>query len=231
MTIAYRSFFVLGFIFLVLPLSINATLKKEQINQLNAIHHTHRITFFCEQSFQENGDLILPRCQSCPTSTLKVQWMPIIPLSHLASHLSCYRDKLCLDKNAKSYGGLRCCQKISPLFNEMKKDLYNYVPENPTIARLKGHYAYGELSETSYSKSGCHFKIDKKRKQVAPKPQLLGQIARTYLYFHQHYQLPLTYEEKTRYARWNKEYPLTDWERKRNQLIFEQQGKHTTYLF
>jgi deoxyribonuclease-1 len=226
-----RHSYILGLILLMWPISILGTLKKEQLNQLFEIHKTHRQTFFCDQVFKENGDLVLPRCNTCPTSPLKIQWMPIIPLHRLASHLPCYRDKPCMDKHGRLYGGLRCCQKISPHFIEMSTDLFNYVPENPSLIRMKGRYAYADFSNHPVSSSGCHFIIDKKHRQVSPAPPLLGQIARTYLYFHQHYQLPLSHEEKMMYSRWANVHPLSDWERKRSQLIFERQGKHYTYLF
>lgn len=223
-SMAKQFYLLLLILILFCNLSVSsASLKKQQVNQLFDIYQTHHFTFFCEQAFQSDGYLILPRCKSCPNTPSKIQWMPIVPLQRLASPLSCYRDKPCLDKSGKRYGGLRCCQKTDPFYIRMSSDLYNYVPENPTISRLRGQYVFSEFQDVEHSHSGCHFYIDRKRKRLSPAPNTRGIIARTYLYFHQQYQLSLSQEELNLFKRWNQAYPISEWERKRSQLIFEQQ--------
>ena len=206
-------------------------LKKNLHSLLFQIYETHRYTLFCEQAFHSDGELILPRCKTCPTTPLQIVWMPIVPLKTLASTLPCYREKICVNKKGKAFGGIRCCQKMDPLFKKMSSDLRNYVPENPVLVKLRKHYGFQESSLDIHSLSGCHFVINKQLKTLSPSPRARGFIARTYLYFHQEYHLPLSTEEKNTFLQWHTQYPTTPWEEKREQLIFEKQENDHSYAF
>jgi deoxyribonuclease-1 len=76
----------------------------------------------------------------------------------------------------------------------------------------------------------CHFYIDKKNKLVEPAPHLRGMIARTYLYMRDTYQLALAGDELRLYQAWHQQYPVTEWERERNNKIKEIQGKKNPYI-
>lgn len=209
--------------------SVSAHPPKMMQTTLHDIYKTHRLTLFCEQAFDETGKLSPSHCKTCPSTPLQIHWMPIIPLTTLASSLPCYHQKQCFNKKGKTFGGVRCCQKIDPYFVKMSTDLRNYVPENPLLIKLRKNYHF----ETAMplSKSGCHFYVDPQKKSVSPAPSARGLIARTYLYFHQRYQLPLTDEEKKMFIQWHENYPLSEWETKREELIVTLQNNRNPYTF
>jgi deoxyribonuclease-1 len=222
-----RLFFL---ILLFISSSISAHPHKKLSQLLFQMHESYRYTLFCQQPFLPSGTLILPECKSCPSTPLHIQWMPVVPLKALAAPLSCYQEKRCVDKKGKSYGGLRCCQKMDPHFINMTKDLRNYVPENPLLVKLRKNYPFDNAFNTS-STGGCHFYVDQQNKHVSPSPLSRGLIARTYLYFHHRYNLPLSQEEKNLYFKWLEEHPPSEWELKREQFIYEQQGDRNPYAF
>lgn len=205
---------------LLLPLPLFAALRKEHIQSLNAIYYSHRFTFFCEQPYDENGQLAAFRCKHCAPHSYSIQWMPIIPFQTLAASLPCYQHRPCYTKTGKPYRGQRCCQKTDPLYATMSTDLNNFVPENPTLIQARKNYAFSDFDDQK-SSSGCHFYLDHAHKRLSPAPATRGLIARTYLYFHHRYRLPLTQEEYTLFHHWDKTYPPSDWEKIRFQRIRE----------
>lgn len=215
---------------LIVPFYAFAYPSKIIQTKLHHIHEAHRFTLFCEQAFDETGKLVPSRCKTCPSTPLQIRWMPIVPLTTLASSLPCYHQKLCFDRKGKTFSGLRCCQKSDPFFIKMSTDLRNYVPENPLLIKLRKNYRFNTTTLFS-SKSGCHFYIDPQHKFVSPAPSARGLIARTYLYFHEQYQLPLLEEEKKMFTQWHETYPLCEWEAKREERIAKLQNNRNPYTF
>lgn len=210
-----RLVFVVG---LFLSCSISAHPHKKLTQLLFQLHESYRYTFFCQQPFLASGTLVLPQCKTCPSTPLQIQWMPLIPLKTLAASLPCYQEKRCVDKKGKAFGGLRCCQKIDPRFINMTQDLRNYVPENPFLVKLRRNYPFDDTLNNTGTE-GCHFYVDQQNKYVSPASYTRGFIARTYLYFHRRYDLPLSKEEKNLYLKWHEEYPPSEWELKREAYI------------
>lgn len=219
-------------LFLLLSFSFQATASlKAHHAKLHYIHETHRLTLLCEQAFDETGKLVPSRCKTCPSTPLYITWMPIVPLATLASSLPCYRQKQCFNKKGKTFGGLRCCQKIDPYFIQMSNDLRNYVPEDPFLTKLRKNYRFEATTPSTSATSGCHFYVDSQRKSVSPSPSARGLVARTYLYYHERYQLPLTEDEKKMFMQWHQTYPLSEWEAIREERIVTLQNNRNPYTF
>ncbi len=182
---------------------------------LHKIYADHQITFFCEQKFSSQN---------------KIQWIPIIPLKQLAQNRLCYREKICINRKGVRFKGLRCCQEVDPLFQKMKNDLHNWVPETNSVKQQRRNAGFGLVKEPIVPIPGCHFYLDSKRKRLEPSPLVRGMIARTYLYMKDSYHLSLPPEDLALFMAWHQQYPVTAWERTRNQRIRDLQGNGNHYV-
>lgn len=73
-------------------------------------------------------------------------------------------------------------------------------------------------------------KIDFKNKQAEPPARARGAIARTYFYMRDRYQLRLSRAQTQLFEVWDRAYPVTEWECKRNQRIAAVQGNPNPYV-
>lgn len=202
--------------------------QRQFTNYLQTIYQDHRITFFCEQPFSEEGNIHSRHCKNCASINTPIQWMPIVSKHQFARHLNCYREKLCMSKNGQLFKGLRCCKESDLTYQKMDMDLHNYVPEGELKSQRK-RYRFG-LIPNKIEIQGCHFYVDKKNKIIEPSPKNRGMIARTFLYMHDTYHIPLSQEEKILYQEWHQQYAISNWERLRNEKISAIQGNSNHYI-
>jgi len=194
-----------------LPRPLTATLYQ--------IYQPHRLTFFCEQPFSSKGEVLIRSCDTCSPTRATIQWIPIVPFPVLAQHLPCYREKICVNRQGQRFKGLRCCE-THPIYQKMRADLYNFVPEITALKQQRKHYTFGEITTKPFaSPKACHFYVDKKMKMVEPAPYLRGMIARTYLHMQETYHFPLDPKERNRFLTWAQQYPPTAWEEERKRRI------------
>lgn len=194
-------------------------LHKPIVTSLYQVYQNHRLTFFCEQPFSSKGEVLIRSCDTCAPTWSTIQWIPIVPFPVLAQDLPCYREKICINRHGQRFKGLRCCE-TDPLYQKMRADLYNFVPEIASLKQQRKHYTFAEITTKAFTTSkGCHFYVDKKMKIVEPAPHLRGMIARTYLYMQETYHFPLDLKERNRFLTWSQQYPPTAWEEERKARI------------
>jgi len=198
---------------LAAPPVMPVTSEKKAHQILQKIYQQQPFTFFCHHPFQNTP----------------IQWIPVIPYPQLAQSRLCYQALLCVDSHGKPYKGLRCCQKVDDTFKKMRLDLHNLIPENAMLKQPR-HFRYGIIASGSKENHSCNYYFDKKQKILEPAPHLRGQIARTILYMHDTYHIALSADEIHLYFAWHKQYPVTPWERERNQRIREIQGNSNPYI-
>lgn len=205
--------------------------KKTQLPvQLMQIYHSHYVTFFCQQSFSAPGEINVKGCPKCPALPQPIQWMPLVPRQQFAADLNCYKMKSCFNKKGEYFKGLSCCQKQDSTYQQMNSDLHNLVPESRYLAQLRARYKLGYVKETFKKKSSCELYLDPKNKIMEPPVAVRGMIARAYLYMKETYRIPLSREEYDLYLKWHQEYPVTAWERERNQKIKDLQGNENRFV-
>ena len=76
----------------------------------------------------------------------------------------------------------------------------------------------------------CEFNVLFKQKRARVQEDLRGVIARDYLYFHKKYKMKLSKQEMKKFKAWNKLYPATSWEKKRNRRITKIQGNANEFI-
>ena len=193
------------------------------------IYETHPFTFFCETPIEDDFTVLSRNCDLCPLQNTKVKWMQIVPSRKLAQGRACYEAQICKTSTGKSFKGLTCCRATDHDFNQMEADLHNIAPEVPNLKYLNDHYSIKALqvSNTPYL---CDLKVDASAKYILPPAQSRGAVARTYLYYNQKYQLPLSEEEKSLFTQWHYAYPPTPWEKERNAQIYALQGSYNPWI-
>lgn len=190
-----------------LPASSVATPQKPRSFHARqmAIYAEQPLTFFSAQMFDQQGKISLKPNKKCPTTTVSVRWIPIVPLATCLQNEICYQQKICVNERGVRYKGLACCQERLAHYAKLKHDHYNYIPEITLYAsRIKTCLA-------------------------SPEPEYRGFIARTYLYLYDTYFVALSLETRQQYLRWHHEYPPEEWELKRHHQIAQYQTKNLYY--
>lgn len=198
----------------------------------------HRETFYCSCKFDQHNRIDLASCgyriQQDKRRAQRLEWEHIVPVSHLAAHLECWRKPICCKetKNGKScFRGRKCCQQIDPDFAKMEADLHNLVPEIGELNALRSNYRFGELPHIAEHQFGqCELKIDPETRRVEPSSTVKGIIARVYLYMSDTYHFHLSDSQRQLFTAWNTQYPPDAWEIEWDNRIFKIQGNHNLYI-
>ena len=108
----------------------------------------------------------------------------------------------------------------------MSQDLHNLVAETRHVKQLRAQHFPGILPNVTPT-LGCNELISDKKRHVIHIPEAQrGPIARIYLYMNDTYQLKLDQSLLTTLESWHSLYKVTDWEKTRNRLIFNEQGTY-----
>ena len=189
---------------------------------LNKIYHDHRITFYCEAEFDEQGKIYLSRNFNTPKYEKRAnrrEWEHIVPAENFGRTFSEWRDGHpdCIDKDGKSFKG-RKCASVNPEFAKMEGDMYNLVPAIGAVNAMRSNYNFTEISDIPYTFGDCPMIIQNKK--VSPPEKTKGFISRTYFYFEQRYpRFHINQAMKKMMIVWNEKYPVDAWECKRAKRI------------
>lgn len=202
---------------------------------LREIYRDYPLTFYCSCSFNQEGKIDLASCgyrvQTNLQRAQRLEWEHIVPVSQMAMHLACWKNKLCSKGDGKRYQGRACCREQDPSFSKMEADLHNIVPEIGELNGCRSNFRFGLLPQIKSGQFGaCAFKIDPETRRVEPRAEVRGQIARAYLYVAKIYHLHLSDSQRKLFWAWNKQYPPESWEIERDRRIANIQGNHNPYI-
>lgn len=141
--------------------------------------------------------------------TQRIEWEHIVPAENFGRHLPCWKR-----------GGRKACKK-DPLFVKMEADMHNLVPSIGELNGDRSNFRYaqagGEITFTQYGK--CRFYVDFKNKRAYPRDEIRGDIARAYLYMSKTYHINLSKQERRLMEVWDRLDPISEWEKKKNEMI------------
>jgi len=161
----------------------------------------------------------------------RIEWEHLIPAENFGRQFPCWREgnAKCVKKNAKSYKGRRCCEKLNKKYRIMQADIHNLFPAVGELNGDRSNFRF-DFEEASVGQYGeCKFDVLFKERRAKVKKELRGVIARDYLYFNQYYGMKLSKQEMKKYKAWNKQYPATIWEIERNKRITKVQGNSNSF--
>ncbi|WP_159959160.1 endonuclease [Pseudomonas sp. R76] len=147
-----------------------------------------------------------PRKNAKRASRIEIEH--IVPAWVIGHQRQCWQD-----------GGRRNCTATDPLFSQAEGDLYNLVPVVGEVNGDRSNYAYGLVQGVEPQYGACAMAIDFKAKTAMPRPEMRGFLARTTLFIYDKYDLRLSSQDRRVYEAWARQYPVTVWERWRNQRV------------
>lgn len=160
-----------------------------------------------------------------------IEWEHIVPAHAFGHSLPCWNtgNDICTKKSGKEYKGRKCCNKVSKEFKLMQADMYNLVPAIGEINGDRNNFTFTELEGEPRVYGKVNFEVDFKARKVEPPEYAKGQIARTYMYFHKTYNLPISKKQMNLYKAWDKQYPMTNKEKLVYKKIEKIQGNKFVY--
>ena len=146
----------------------------------------------------------------------------IVPISRAAGHRACWQD-----------GGRSHCAANDDQFALMYADMHNLTPAIGAINAQRSNHRYGDVDGHEADYGACTTAFDEHAKRLEPRDQAKGFIARTYFYMADRYALAdeiLPPATEKLMMRWDRQYPVSDWERLRNQRIAKVMGHTNPYV-
>ena len=194
--------------------------------QAAKIYQGHKKTFYCGCNYSVTDEKrLIPDLNSCGYKVRKqerrasrIEWEHVMPAWVFGHQMRCWQN-----------GGRRNCKK-DPVFKSMEADLFNLTPAIGEVNGDRSNYGFGVLPSTPNMYGQCDFKVNFKQRTAEPPAAKRGKIARIYLYMAARYKLKLSKQDKQLYTAWNKMYPVTAWEKERNERISRVQGWSNPYV-
>jgi len=179
-------------------------------------------TFYCACAYQGNR----VNLGSCGYSVRKqqrraarVEWEHVVPAWVIGHQRQCWQN-----------GGRKNCTRSDATFKAAEADLHNLVPSIGEVNGDRSNYALGMLGEKPTQYGACPMVVNFKAKTAMPPQPVRGAAARIYLYMADHYQLRLSKLDRRTYEAWNRQYPVSEWERWRNQKVGCVMGHGNPYV-
>ena len=222
---------------LTIALSLNAaSFSKSKKLLLKKVYHDNMVTFYCENPYEikrikgkektlivQDEQYYTPRNRyyksgKINTRAQRVEWEHVMPAHNFGKHLPCWQD-----------GGRKACRK-DKTFKAMEADMHNLVPAIGEVNGDRSNYRYGANKPKANQYGNCKFEVDFKAKRAYPKEDIRGDIARTYFYMSDKYNVRLSKQERKMMEAWNKQDPVSEWERIKNKRIEKIQGNLNHYI-
>ena len=196
---------------------------------LKKIYSGHETTLYCGCKYY-GKELNLNSCgvylPDAPKRLKLLEWEHVVPAERFGRVVSAWANGATVCANKK---GRKCAGKSSALFRQMEGDLYNLYPESggingarsnkPPLEILTGKIKSFGKCETTVGKNG-----------FVPRKSVRGEIARTYQYMSEAYDLKLTSAETSQYKRWSDAAPVDQWECERARRIQKTQGNQNRFV-
>lgn len=219
------SLLCLAFPVLAAPASFEAakTLSRQQVYQ----DRNQQGTFYCGCSWEWTGrsggrvdlDSCGYRIRAQDTRAIRIEWEHIVPASLFGQQRQCWQQ-----------GGRSNCKSSDPVFNAMEADLHNLTPAIGETNADRSNYRFGMLPDTPYQHGACDFKVDFPQRVVQPRDEVKGQIARTYFYMHDRYDLRMSAQQQRLLMAWHSQFPPSRWEEERNRRIAGLMGHSNEFI-
>ncbi len=206
---------------------------------MRKIHDGHQIAFYsgCKYNYQKIKKSFkgVVDADSCGYSSRKrknnkrgrrIEWEHVVPAYAFGHVRECWRKKIpgCKKK------GRTCCGKVDEEFRAMESDLHNLRPAIGELNGDRSNLPFAMISGEKRVYGEVDFEIDFDSDTVEPRPEVRGDIARTYFYMQKRYGLKLTDKQEAMFKKWAKDDPVDDWEKERNQRIKNIQGNDNPFI-
>ncbi|VEB69285.1 Endonuclease-1 precursor [Providencia rustigianii] len=150
----------------------------------------------------------------------RIEWEHIVPAWVFGHQRQCWQN-----------GGRKNCVSSDPVFARMEADMHNLAPSIGEVNGDRSNWSFGKLPEnTPYSYGMCRSRIDFKQRVFEPRDEVKGQVARVYFYMHDRYNLSMSRQQQQLFMAWDKQYPVNEWEKQRDQRIAKVMGHNNPFV-
>jgi deoxyribonuclease I len=176
----------------------------------------------------------------------RIRWEPVVPPSRFGVYRPCWEPGARAGRrNGQDDGGADAafarsrCAATDEEFRAMEADLYNYHPVLAVLSDRRGAHPFAQVQGEPREFGSCDFETQSimgKSLNVEPPPEVMGDIARVYLYMAARYgkgrdwKIKLSREQRQLYEKWSEADPVDDRERLRACRIAAIQGWDNPYV-
>lgn len=186
------------------------------------LYASHPVEFYCGCRYSGNK-VDLKSCGYVPRTNAKrasrIEWEHIVPAWVIGHQRKCWQN-----------GGRENCARHDDAYRRAEADLHNLVPSIGEVNGDRSNFALGMLSDKPSQYGACPMVVNFKQKTAMPPERVRGASARIYLYMADRYKLRLSKLDRRVYEAWNRQYPVSDWERWRNQATACAMGWGNPYV-
>lgn len=190
------------------------------------IYRQHKKTFYANCDYEIRGKKLVPLLDTCGFKYRKnkaraerIEWEHIVPAWEFGHRLSCWKQ-----------GGRKECRAKDEYFQQMESDMHNLVPSIGEINGDRSNFPYNNIRGEKRVYGKVDMEINFSKRIAEPKKNILGDIARVYLFMREKYNLPMSKEREALLIKWNNQDPVSRWEKKKNLLVKNIQGDSNHYI-
>ncbi len=149
----------------------------------------------------------------------RTEWEHIVPAWTFGHQRQCWQN-----------GGREQCVDEDPIFRAMEADLFNLYPAVGEVNGDRSNFNYGMASGVAPQYGQCTTKIDFQQKAAEPRDEVKGLVARTTFYMFDRYKLSMSRQQQQLLMAWNKQHPVSAWEKERNARIARIMGHSNPFV-
>jgi len=177
---------------------------------------TGALPIFWSRLYPRGGETLYCGKRFARDNAGRVNVEHVFPMAWVTRHLRCGRRKQCRER--------------SPRFNRIEADLHNLWPALSEVNEARASFAFAIVQGERHDVPGCDFEVDRRRRQVEPRPAARGEIARSMFYMAEEHGLEIFARQGRLLERWHRDDPVSDEERRRNDLIERIQGNRNPFI-
>lgn len=190
----------------------------------------HRIDIYCGCQYDEKKGVDFSSCGYTPQKDNKraprIEWEHVVPAETFGQSFPEWRNGHpdCVDSRGRLFKGRKCAEKVNSEYRRMQADMYNLYPAVGEVNGLRSNYSMAMIPGSNYRFGECRTKIEDRK--IEPRPEVRGEIARTYIYMDRAYPGHgiISGKNEKLFQAWDKADPVDDWECERARRIATIQG-------
>ena len=149
----------------------------------------------------------------------RTEWEHIVPAWTFGHQRQCWQN-----------GGREHCVDDDPVFRAMEADLFNLYPAVGEVNGDRSNFNYGMAPGVAPQYGQCPTKVDFDQRVAEPRDEVKGLVARTTFYMFDRYNLSMSRQQQQLLMAWDKQHPVTAWEKERDSRIAAIMGHRNPFV-
>jgi deoxyribonuclease-1 len=112
----------------------------------------------------------------------------------------------------------------------MEADLFNLYPSVGEVNGDRSNFNYGMASGVAPQYGQCKTRVDFDQRAVEPRDEVKGLVAWTTFYMFDRYKLSMSRQQQQLLIAWDKQYPVSSWEKERDRRIAAIMGHSNPFV-